>query len=95
MQKVINSALQLAVAPPCTVTTGSFTIDGHIYKADGITPLGAATVSVRSATTGNTIKTVYTNALGVFGVGSLKPDTYWIVVSKRGYTFPAPDHSDC
>jgi hypothetical protein len=52
--------------------------------------LGAATVSVRSATTGATVRTVYTDALGVFTVGSLRVDTYWIVVTKRGYTFPAP-----
>lgn len=90
LQKVINSALQLAVAPPCTVSAGSFTIDGHIFKADGVTPLGAATVSVRSATTGNTVKTMFTMADGSFTIGSLKPDTYWLVVSKRGYTFPAP-----
>jgi len=52
--------------------------------------LGAATVSVRSATTGATVRTVYTDAFGFFQVGSLKADTYWVVVAKRGYTFPAP-----
>jgi hypothetical protein len=90
VQKVINSSLQLAVAPPCVVTAGSFTIDGHVYRSDGTTPLGAATVSVRSASTGNTIKTTFTMADGSFTIGSLKPDTYWLVVAKRGYTFPAP-----
>jgi hypothetical protein len=90
VQKVITSTLQMATAPACTLATASFTIDGHIYKADGATPLGAATVSARSATTGNTIKTVYTKADGSFTIGSLKPDTYWLVVSKRGYTFPDP-----
>ena len=90
VQKVITKSLQMAIAPGCALTAGSFTIDGHIYKSDGVTPLGAAVVSVKSATTGNTVKTVYTKADGSFTVGSLKPDTYWLVVSKAGYTFPAP-----
>jgi hypothetical protein len=89
-QKVINSALVMAPLQSCAVTTTTFTIDGHIYESDGTTPLGAATVNVRSATTGNTIKTVYTYGDGSFTIGSLKPDTYWLTVSKLGYTFPAP-----
>lgn len=90
IQKVIDSALQLALAPGCTVKPGSFTIDGHVYKSDGVTGLGAATITVKSATTGDTVKSVYTAFDGFFSVGSLKPDTYWVVVAKRGFTFPAP-----
>jgi len=27
---------------------------------------------------------------GVFSFTTLKPDSYWLAVNKRGYTFPAP-----
>jgi hypothetical protein len=90
LQKVVTSTPQLAVAPPCSVTAGTFQIDGHVYKKDGTTGLGSATVSVRSSTTGATVRTVYTASNGYFSVASLKPDTYWLVVTKRGYSFNAP-----
>ena len=90
VQKVVTSTPQVALAPPCSVSTAGFQIDGHVYKTDGTTGLGSATVSVRSSTTGATVRTVYTASNGYFSVASLKPDTYWLIVNKRGYTFNAP-----
>ena len=90
-QKVIDSKLQ-ANSTTCAgqATPTYFTVSGTVKNASGA-PLSTATVMVKSATTGIIAKTVYTDTTGLFSVGSLKPDKYWIVVSKRGYTFPAPD----
>ena len=72
------------------MTTAPFAIGGHIYRSNGTTPLGAVTVTLKSGTTGITLKSVYTLDDGAFSFGAVKPDTYWLSVSKRGYTFPAP-----
>ncbi len=94
VQKVINSALQMQIGS-CSIGASAFTISGTVVKNNpapppATLPIGSAVVTVKSATTGNIVKSVYTSALGTFSVGSLKPDTYWLIVTKRGYTFPAP-----
>jgi hypothetical protein len=35
-----------------------------------------------------TVRTVYTNALGDYVVGNLKPGTYNVTATKAGLTFP-------
>ncbi len=89
VQKVIDSALQMTLGTPCAVSPAAFTISGTVETNAGAA-LGSATVTVRSSTTGVIAKAVYTSGLGTFSIGSLKPDTYWLIVAKRGYTFPAP-----
>lgn len=63
-----------------------FSISGKVRNSSGI-GVASATVMVMN---GTTTKTVYTSTSGTFTAGSLKPGTYTIVVSKNGYTFPAP-----
>jgi hypothetical protein len=88
--RVIDSKLQQdSTTCPVPATVAFFTISGTVKSASGAS-LNLATVTVRSATTGLIAKTVNTGTNGFFSVGSLKPDTYWVVVTKNGYTFPAP-----
>jgi PKD repeat protein len=90
-ERAIDSKLQQdSVTCPVSATPTFFTISGTVRNSSGAS-LSTATVTVKSGTTGIIVKTVYTASNGLFSVGSLKPDKYWIVVSKRGYTFPFPD----
>ena len=89
-ERAIDSQLQQgSTTCPVAATVAFFTISGTIKSASGAN-LNLATVTVKSATTGLIAKTVNTDTSGFFSVGALKPDTYWVVVTKRGYTFPNP-----
>lgn len=91
--QAIDSALQQNLTVlSCTATPAYFTIGRTVYKtASGVTPavpLAAASVTLRSTTTGAT-KTVYTSLTGSFQAAALKPGTYLITVNGRGgVTFP-------
>jgi hypothetical protein len=90
VQKAIDSKLQLSTRTcPLQATPAFFTISGTVKSSSGAN-LNLATVTVKSATTGVIAKTVNTDPNGFFTVGALKPGNYWLVVTKRGYTFPAP-----
>lgn len=67
-------------------TPAPFTIQGHVYKHNGTTPISAAAVQVKKA--GVTIKTVFTDVNGFYTAGGLKPGTYTLTVGKTGYVFP-------
>ena len=72
----------------CTVTPAFFFISGTVLAPGGGSPLSAATVQVKKGT--QVIRTVYTAANGMLLVGSLKPGTYTLTVTKPGYTFAVP-----
>ena len=72
----------------CTAVVSYFTVGGTVFRSDGTTPIGAAMVQIKK--NGVTQRTVYTNGSGVFTIGSLKPATYQLYVTKAGYTFASP-----
>ena len=89
--KVIDNIGQQSSEIACTTapnvaTALPFTIGGTLYKSDGTTVVGGATVTFRLGTT--VVKTVYSAANGTYSGTSLKPGTYTLSVSKSGYAFP-------
>ena len=84
--KAIDNAGQQSVRT-CTLTPAYFSISGTVYRSDGITPAPSATVQVKKGTT--VVRTVYTASNGTFSVGTLKPGTYSLTVTKAGYSFGA------
>ncbi len=73
----------------CTVTVSYFTIAGTVKGVDG-TALLSALVTVADATTGASVRRVYSAVDGTFSAGVLNPGTYTLSASKSGYTFPTP-----
>ena len=84
--KAIDNAGQQS-SRSCMVSPAYFAIGGTVYRSNGTTAVPSATVQVRK---GTTVRTVYTASNGTFSVGSLKPGTYTLTVTKSGYTFPVP-----
>jgi hypothetical protein len=68
--------------PPVTLST--FSIDGSVRRLNNA-PVASATVTIKKGTT--TVRTVYTNSLGIYTVTGLKPATYNVTVTKAGLTF--------
>lgn len=87
-RKVIDTIGQQAVDSSCTASPAYFAIAGAVFASDTITPVPSAIVRVKLGAT--TIRTVYTAGNGTFAVGSLKPGTYTLTVTKAGYTFAVP-----
>ena len=71
----------------CTAAPAYFVIGGVVKSRTGAN-LGTATVTVKKGTT--VVRTVYTASNGTFSVGTLKPGTYTLTVTKAGYTFTVP-----
>jgi hypothetical protein len=69
--------------PPVTLAT--FGLSGNARRLNG-TPVASVKVVVKKGAV--TVRTVYTNALGDYVVGNLKPGTYNITATKTGLTFP-------
>ena len=61
-------------------------LGGTVYRSDGVTPVPTAMVQVRRS--GTLVRTVYTGTLGTFTVGSLRPGSYTLTVTKTGFVFP-------
>ena len=74
----------------CTATPAYFTISGTVRRsvAGGGAVVPSATVTVKQGTT--LVRTVYTASNGTFSIGTLKPGTYTLTVTKSGYTFTVP-----
>ena len=70
----------------CKADPAYFTIGGTVYRSDGRTPVSSAMIQVRRG--GTLVRTVYSTALGAYSVGSLRPGTYTLTVTKSGYVFP-------
>lgn len=70
----------------CTAAPAYFTLGGTVRSRTGAN-LPSATVTARM---GTTTRTAYTNASGAFSIGSLKPGTWTLTVTKSGYTFAIP-----
>jgi len=87
VHKAIDTIGQQSTDNPCTVAPAYFTIGGTVTAMPGALPVNTARVQVKQGAL--VVKTVYTNAAGVFLAGSLKPGSYTLVVTKLGYTFPA------
>ena len=93
MLTAIDTALKASAPVTLTCSPGPvapayFSIGGKVVAKNGTTALATAVVAVKRGTA--TIKTVYTATNGTFTVGSLKPDTYTLTVTKSGYTFAVP-----
>ena len=77
----------------CTpaVAPAYFTIGGTVRTslADGSKAVNLAFVQVKNAAN-KVVGQAYTNISGTYLVKYLKPGTYTVVVTKAGYTFPAP-----
>lgn len=71
----------------CFATPAYFTISGTVFKSDHVTPVPTAMVRLQMGTTN---RIVYTASNGTFTVGTLKPGTYTVTVTKSGYTFAVP-----
>ncbi len=71
----------------CMASPAYFTISGMVQTSEGVA-VPSATVTVKKGTT--LVRTVYTASNGTFSVGSLKPATYTLFVTKPGYTFDSP-----
>ncbi len=69
----------------CPVTLATFTIDGNVRRLND-TPVATATITIKK--NGITVRTVYSNSLGNYTVGNLKPGTYNVTATKTGLTFP-------
>ena len=69
--------------PPVVLTT--FGLSGNARRLDN-TPVASVKVVVKKGAV--TVRTVYTNALGDYVVGNLKPGTYNVTATKAGLTFP-------
>ena len=69
--------------PPVVLST--FGLSGNARRLDN-TPVASVKVVVKKGAV--TVRTVYTNALGDYSVGNLKPGTYNITATKAGLTFP-------
>lgn len=61
------------------------TVQDGVY---GTTPIGAAQILLKKS--GVLVKTLMTLADGSYSVGTIKPGTYTLTVSKSGYTFTTP-----
>ncbi len=72
----------IRTCPP--VVLSAFTISGNARRLNNAPVSGAKVVIKKGATT---IRTVYTNALGNYTVGNLKPGTYNVTATKTGLTF--------
>jgi hypothetical protein len=72
----------------CYATPGTFSIGGVVHQVDHTTGVGGVTIKVMNGATVAT--TVYTDASGSFQATNLKPATYDLLVTKSGWTFPAP-----
>jgi len=72
----------------CMASPDYFTISGMVKNSTGLLTVPSATVTVNKGTT--LVRTVYTASDGTFSVGSLKPATYTLTVTKSLYTFPPP-----
>lgn len=68
-------------------TTAYFTYSGTVFRSDGQTPVSGASVNLTK--TGFS-RTVSTAANGTFSMGTLKPGTYSVKVTKAGYQFANP-----
>ena len=69
--------------PPVTLAT--FGLSGNARRLDN-TPVAGVKVVIKKGAV--TVRTVYTNALGDYVVGNLKPGTYNVTATKTGLTFP-------
>jgi hypothetical protein len=87
--KAIDTVGQQA-SETCTANPAYFTVGGTVYRSNGTTPVGSAMVQIRKAGTTSILRTTYTNSLGVFSIGSLKPANYELLVTRSGYTFAVP-----
>ena len=68
--------------PPVVLST--FTISGNARRLNNA-PVSGVKVTIKKGAT--TVRTVYTNALGDYTVGNLKPGTYNVTATKTGLTF--------
>ena len=66
------------------VTLSTFVISGNARRLDN-TPVANVMVKIKQGA--KTVRTVYTNALGDYVVGKLKPGTYNVTATKAGLTF--------
>jgi hypothetical protein len=71
-----------------TIAQGSYTISGKVTRADGVTPVSSASVTLKQ--NGVTKKLVYTNSSGDYTMTSVAPGTYTMTVAKSGLTFANP-----
>ena len=68
--------------PPVTLST--FSLSGNARRLNDA-PVSGAKVTIKKGAL--TVRTVYTNALGDYTVGNLKPATYNVTATKVGLTF--------
>ncbi len=68
-----------------SITLNPFTIGGTVQAPAG-TAVGSALVKLMKGAT--IVKYVYTASNGSYTLTDVKPDTYTVVVTKTGYTFP-------
>ncbi len=73
----------LRQCPP--VVLAYFSLAGSVNRLNGA-PVSGATVRIMKGAA--TVRIVYTNSLGNYTVGTLKPGTYNVTVTKAGLTFP-------
>lgn len=84
--KAIDSLGQQATRT-CMVSPAYFSISGTVVDS-GAVPIASATVVLKKGT--QVIRTVYSASNGTYAIGTLKPGTYTINITKTGYAFPAP-----
>ncbi len=71
-----------------TIAQSSFSISGKVTRADGITPVASASVTLRL--NGVAKKLAYTNTSGNYTITGVAPGTYTLTVAKSGLTFANP-----
>jgi PKD repeat protein len=71
----------------CTATPAWHTFSGTVLSLGG-SPVGTAAIQVKKGAT--VVRNLYTAADGSFSIGSLKPATYTLTVTKPGLTFAVP-----
>lgn len=73
--------------PAPTAAPAYFTLDGTVYRSDGLTTVPSAVVRV---TAPGLTRTLYSTSNGTYRATNLKPGTYTVTVSKSGFVFPTP-----
>ena len=74
--------------PPAIVAY--FQIAGTVKNTGGTAGIPSARIEVRRRIGGSLAKTAYTAADGTFSIGTLKPGTYDLYITKTGYSFASP-----
>ena len=86
--RAVDTIGQQTTDSSCVVTTTPFSIGGRVLRSDGVTPVAAATVTIKRGLV--TVRTLTTAANGSYLATGLRPGAHTVEARRTGYVFPAP-----